>query len=108
MDTTNQTALRMGYAQADVTPTGPVITIGFGREDQLSRGVLKPLSAQVTVWQLGEERCCLAAIDHIGLGLEHARALRDELGEALGISREKVMLCFSHTPAAPNDSEEPA
>ncbi len=108
MDTTNQTALRMGYAQADITPAGPVITIGFGREDQLSRGVRKPLSAQVTVWQLGEERCCLAAIDHIGLGLEHARALRDGLGEALGISREKVMLCFSHTHAAPNDSEEPA
>ena len=30
MDTTNQTALRMGYAQADITPAGPVITIGFG------------------------------------------------------------------------------
>lgn len=61
MDMAKGSALLMGYAQADIRPPWPVVTIGFGRGDELSRGASKPPSAQVTVWQLGEERCCLAA-----------------------------------------------
>lgn len=99
--------LLFGFAQADITPEGPVTTIGFGRADETSRGVLGGLCAQVSVWQLGEERCCLAAIDHIGFSLSHAGELRDRIGGALGVGREKVMLCFSHTHAGPNDSAEP-
>ena len=95
-----------GVAQADITPSGPVQTIGFGRGDEWSRGVERPLMAQVSVWRLENETCCLAAIDHIGFSKEHAGALRGEIGSILGASPEKVMLCFSHTHSAPNDSLE--
>lgn len=98
----------MGYAQVDITPDAPVETVGFGRPDNRSRGVLHPLWAQVTVWQQGTERCCLAAIDHIGFSKDHADALRAQLGQALSTPVEKIMLCFSHTHAAPNESAEPA
>jgi hypothetical protein len=97
----------MGFAQADITPSAQVQTIGFGRGDEWSRGVERALMAQVSVWRLGEETCCLAAIDHIGFSREHAGALRGEIGAILGVSGEKVMLCFSHTHSAPNDSLEP-
>lgn len=101
-------ALRMGCACADITPEGPVQTVGFGRRDETSRGVLSPLCAQVSVWQRGEKRCCLAAIDHIGFARAHADALRDRLAAQLGVRRDEVMLCFSHCHSAPNDSAEPA
>lgn len=99
--------LLLGFAEADITPSNPIETVGFGREDQMSRGVLHPLSAQAAVWQLGEERCCVVAVDHIGFSKQHANSLRDEIGTVLCISREKVMLCFSHCHSAPNESASP-
>jgi hypothetical protein len=99
-------AAEFGFAEADITPSGPVQTIGFGRGDDWSRGVLSPLKAQVSVWRLGSETCCLTAIDHIGFSRENANLLRDGIGALLGAARGKVMLCFSHTHSAPNDSLE--
>ncbi len=99
--------LMFGFAEMDITPSAPIETIGFGRADEMSRGVLHPLSAQVAVWQLGEERCCVAAIDHIGFSRPHANALRDKIGKILSLPREKVMLCFSHCHSAPNESASP-
>ncbi len=99
--------LTFGFAQADITPLGPVETVGFGRADEMSRGILHTLSAQVAVWQLAEERCCIVAIDHIGFCQKNANTLRDIIASALSVPREKVMLCFSHTHAAPSDSAQP-
>jgi hypothetical protein len=96
----------LGLSEVDITPSSPIQTVGFGRGDELSRGVLHSLSAQVSVWQLSSGKCCIAAIDHIGFSRQHADRLRDEIGEILSISKDKVMLCFSHTHSAPNDSIE--
>ncbi len=97
----------LGFAQTDITPEHPVQTIGFNRADNLSRGVRDPLRAQISVWSLGEQTCCLAAVDHIGFSREHADRLRDLVGKTLSTDREHVMLCFSHTHSAPNESAEP-
>ncbi len=105
MNRTND--LLFGFAEADITPEGPVVTIGFGRADETSRGVMSGLCAQVAVWRKDDGPCCLAAIDHIGFSRAHADELRDFIGAALGTPRERVMLCFSHTHAGPNDSAEP-
>jgi hypothetical protein len=99
--------LVLGFTETDITPSKSIETIGFGREDQMSRGVLHPLSAQTAVWQLDEERCCVAAIDHIGFSRQNANSLRNEIGKELDIPREKVMLCFSHCHSAPNESASP-
>lgn len=106
-------SLRLGFCEEEITPERPVPLVGFYREDDTSRGVLKPLLAQVSVWEewsgkSGEEagtileRCVLIAIDSIGFTTELTKALRDQVGGELGISREKVMVCFSHTHAAPD------
>ena len=99
--------LMFGFADTNITPSGSIETIGFGRKDELSRGILHLLLAQVAVWQRGEECCCIAAIDHIGFSKQHANMLRDEIGTILSIPREKIMLCFSHCHSAPNDSASP-
>lgn len=99
--------LMLGFSQTDITPSEPMETVGFGRADEMSRGILHPLSAQIAVWQLGGKRCCVAAIDHIGFSKRHADALRDEVGKSLSLPREKIMLCFSHCHSAPNESASP-
>ena len=97
----------LGLSEMDITPCFNVQTIGFNRKDNLSKGVLHRLYAQISVWHSNEEIYCLVAIDHIGFSSEEANLLRDEIGNKIGIARDKVMLCFSHTHAAPNVSLEP-
>ena len=94
------------YQEVDITPKKPMQTIGFGREDEKSRGVLHGLLAQVSLWEYGADLSCLVAIDHIGFSKQHGDALRRLIGKRLGIGMEKVMLCFSHTHSAPNDGIE--
>ncbi len=96
----------LGYAEVDITPNKPAQTIGFGREDNLSRGVLHGLSAQIAVWQLDTEKFCVATIDHIGFSKQHADNLRSDIGKILSVTKEKVMLGFAHAHSAPNESIE--
>ena len=98
--------LKLGYAEADITPAGPTELVGFYREDNRSKGVLKPLLAQAAVWE-DEERCCLITIDSIGFTKELSDRLRIMVGGLLGVTKEMVMLCFSHTHAAPDADMEP-
>lgn len=97
--------LKFGYASADFTPIRPMALMGFANP-KLAQGVESPLTAQVSLWEKENTRCILACVDHIGFAMEHARALRQKLAAEWETSPEQVMLCFSHTHAAPNDSIE--
>lgn len=98
--------LKLGYAQADITPTEPMELVGFYRPDNVSKGVQSPLIAQVSVWE-DVERCCLITVDSLGFMKDMTDFLRERVGEVLGVSKDKVMVCFSHTHSAPNaDSEK--
>ncbi|GAB5612645.1 MAG: hypothetical protein ACLU60_02325 [Faecalimonas sp.] len=98
--------LKLGYAEIDITPDTPMSLIGFNREDDMSRGVLKSLIAQVSVWE-NEERCCLICIDSIGFAKHLADSLRMKVSKVLNVSRDKVMLCFSHCHSAPDADNMP-
>lgn len=98
--------LKMGYYKVDITPDHSLQMIGFGRLDEWSRGILKPLIAQITVWQTSDTTCCFIVIDHIGFSREHANELRDQIAQQLHIQRQQVMLMFTHTHAAPNESAD--
>ena len=97
--------LKLGYAEADITPCDAVETVGFGREDNKSRGILKPLLAQVTVWE-ADDRYCLITVDSIGFKKELTDHLRNMVCKALNISTQEVMVCFSHCHSAPNADVE--
>ena len=103
----NNEKLMLGFAEVDITPRESMEMIGFGREDEMSRGILHPLSLQVAIWAIKNERACLVTIDHIGFSRQHAENLRREIGQILGITEESVMLCFSHCHSAPNESASP-
>ena len=98
--------IRLGFSEVNITPVGPMKLVGFYREDNKSKGVLKPLMAQAAVWE-NEERCCLITIDSIGFTKELSNKLRIKVGRLLGVTKEQVMLCFSHTHAAPDADMEP-
>lgn len=93
----------MGYAQEDITPIKSVQLVGYdGRPDNMSRGVLHRLITQVLVWRTTKEKCCLIAIDSLGFTVELTDLLRFKVAKVLNTDSEKVMVCFSHTHAAPN------
>lgn len=98
--------LEFGFSETEITPHTPIQTIGFGVQEPAT-GVERALMAQATVWRLGETICAVIAIDHIGFAIAHARSLRTRIADLIGAGLEQVMLCFSHTHAAPNDSAEP-
>jgi hypothetical protein len=85
----------------DITPDFPVEMIGCYREDSRPDGVLHLLAAQVLLFEYGAARCCLIAIDSLGLTTALADELRVMAAEALGIGTSNVMLSFSHTHSAP-------
>lgn len=97
--------LRMGYAEVDITPLKSIETVGFGREDNMSRGILKPLMAQVCLWE-EEELGCLITIDSLGFTKELTDALRERVSSVLQVTMDKVMVCFSHCHSAPNADVE--
>ncbi len=96
----------LGFCEIDITPTIPVQTIGFGREDQLSRGVLSKLVGQISVWKFEITKMVIITIDNIGFSKLHTEQLRNEVSYILNIAKSQVMICFSHTHSAPNDDLE--
>ena len=98
--------MKMGFFETDITPDTSVTMIGFNRADNLSKGILDCLVAQVTVWENNELLYCLVAIDNIGFNKKESDRLRDLIGMEISESREKVMLSFSHTHSAVNTAVE--
>lgn len=99
------TMLKMGYEEVDITPVGPAETVGFGREDNMSRGISKPLLAQVSLWEECKQGC-LITIDSLGFTKKLTDKLRERVANVLGIFKDKVMICFSHCHSAPNADVE--
>ncbi|MBO2516626.1 MAG: hypothetical protein CW338_05000 [Clostridiales bacterium] len=93
--------LSLGFSETDITPKKPSRLVGFYRPDDLSKGVLQPLTAQAAVWE-EKEKYCLITIDSIGFTKELSDALRNKVSRLLGTTADHVMLCFSHTHSAPD------
>ncbi|MBP1615807.1 MAG: hypothetical protein H6Q13_3255, partial [Bacteroidetes bacterium] len=97
----------MGYEERIITPEKPVQMAGYdARIDNCSRGVLKDLRAQILVIKKNEERFCLITIDSLGFTVALTSLLRKRTAEILSARMEQVMICFSHTHAAPNAAVE--
>ena len=80
--------VQLGYAETDITPLTPKKLVGFYRDDNMSKGVSAPLTAQAAVWK-SDDTCCLITVDSIGFTRELSNALRERVGNLLGITSEK-------------------
>ncbi len=95
------TPLKVGLATVDITPEGSVFMAGFSGRKKPSEGVYKELTASCVVFDNGETRTGIMAIDVLKLGMEHVEAVR-ETAEKFGIPPEQMMLNGSHTHCGPD------
>lgn len=97
----------MGFEERIITPEYAVQLAGYdARIDNRSRGIMKDLKAQILVGRRNKERFCLVTIDSLGFTVELTNLLRQRISQSLSVSMEQVMICFSHTHAAPNAAVE--
>ncbi|MBI3945278.1 MAG: hypothetical protein HY321_05120 [Armatimonadetes bacterium] len=98
--------LRVGIATADITPESPAWLRGFGNRDNVkpSEGVARKLLAECAVFDNGQTRVALVALDLCNLGYRQLLGLR-AAAEAAGIPQQHLMVNVSHTHFGPRIEE---
>jgi hypothetical protein len=99
--TTQATGLKIGWAQCDITPAGPVLVAGQFQA-RLSEGVLDPLTATALAIDSGEDHVVFVSCDLVSV----SDGLRDTVRRHLGDSGEaidpnKVIFHGTHTHTGP-------
>ncbi|MBI3945656.1 MAG: hypothetical protein HY321_07045 [Armatimonadetes bacterium] len=88
--------LRVGIATADITPEAPVAQPGFAGRQGASSGVARPLLAQCVLFDNGQTRLALIAMDLLNLSYNQLLGLR-AAAEREGIPQQHLMVNVSHT-----------
>ncbi|MBI3947023.1 MAG: hypothetical protein HY321_13950 [Armatimonadetes bacterium] len=92
--------LRVGIAAADITPEGPAWLRGYAGRNTPSDGVSQKLLAQCVLFDNGQTRVALVALDLCILSHRQLIKLR-RAAEAAGIPQQHLMVNVSHTHWAP-------
>lgn len=95
-------SIKMGLAERDITPIGSKELVGFNRRNNTSIGIRDSLLTQVMIWESDDNLSVIVTIDSLGFTTEDSLVLRQKIAETLHIKEGAVMICFSHTHAAPN------
>lgn len=97
---------KAAFSQADISPDFETQLIGCYRPDSRSQGVLHRLCVQVLLFENGNERFCLIAMDNLGLTVSLTAAIRKRVAERLKADISRVMINFSHTHSAPQPTAD--
>jgi hypothetical protein len=101
--------MKAGYARLPITPGPEVGLMGYAfRQESLpagNDGVHDPLYARALVLEDEGVRAALVSLDVAVLVTATARALRREVGEAIGTTAGRVMIGCTHTHSGPDLSE---
>ena len=90
--------VRVGWAQADITPDQPVAVVGQFHV-RISEKVLDPITATVMAIESGEEQVVFVSCDLVGIPDVLRDAVRSKLPE--GIRPESVVMNATHTHTGP-------
>ena len=93
--------LKAGFARLDITPKLGITLAGYPRT-RYADGVLDPLMATVVVFDDGNKRALIYAVDHLGFGVPIAVRMRKELAEVAETDEDAVYVSCSHTHLAPS------
>ena len=96
--------LRLGFADAIITPTHPEYTYldGYGfRLSPATEGVRDDLHAKVCAMVAGDKTFLLFSLDIIGLRENTYRLVTSQISDLTGVAREDIALSCIHTHAAP-------
>ncbi len=92
--------LRAGCFQVDITPPSGGYLAGHFNARQAT-GIHDPLTCQVVVLELGEQRLALVGNDLIHADAELTADVRQRLQRETGLAPEQVMVWGTHTHAGP-------
>ena len=88
--------MKLGYAEANITPVTPVNLAGYG-VTRTSNDVHDPLILRTLVFSDGHKDTVLIQTDLVGVDA----CLIDMLADRLGINKDQIMICCSHTHSGP-------
>ena len=92
--------MKVGIANAAITPRCPIWMTGFAARTEPADGVYADIEASAVVFESGEKRAAILALDLVGVDeylLDHTR----EVAADLGIGPECMLVNCSHTHCAP-------
>lgn len=97
---------QVGFAKADVTPTSPVRLSGYANRAKEFDSVADPLHARaMTIVQAGQPQSAavvIVSIDSIAVTATMTIEVATWANEKFGIERSQIVLCSSHSHAAPH------
>ncbi len=92
--------MKIGIANATITPDRPIWLTGFAARTEPSEGAYNDLEASVVVFDDGDVRVGIMALDLVGIDEFLLEPIREAAGE-LGIAPERMLVNCSHTHCAP-------
>ena len=101
-------SLQAGFARVEITPKVAAVPLaGFGAtEYRLGTTVVDPLFAHLIALKSGEESCLYICMDLVSIPEESVALYREAIGEATGLSGERIFICGTHTHAGPDMRSE--
>ena len=93
---------RAGVAKAIITPKQPMWMAGYAGRTAPSEGTLHDLWAKALVLEDGSgQRAVLLSFDLSGMPKSMSDRVRDQLKEKFQLSRDQILMNFSHTHSGP-------
>jgi len=91
-----------GNAAVDITPTEPVRLNGFGGRKLESEGIRQRLFARALAFgNTPENTTIILTVDTLGIPDDLAARVWQRIHRQIGIKRENLALCATHTHSAP-------
>ncbi len=97
--------LRVGLAEADITPPAGFPMAGYYHE-RLADGTIDPLRAKAIVMHGSGESAALVVCDIIGIATDLSREVRRSAAETTGIPAANIVIAATHTHTAPDYMKE--
>ncbi len=92
--------MKVGIANATITPDGPIWMTGFAARTEPSEGAYNDLEASIVVFDDGNVRAGIMALDLVGVDEFLLDPFRQAAAE-LGIAPQRMLVNCSHTHCAP-------
>ncbi|NLJ36690.1 MAG: hypothetical protein GX358_10750 [candidate division WS1 bacterium] len=93
--------LQVGVASAEITPQAPVWMRGFAARKKPSEGTTTPIMAQVVVFDNGQTRLAIVALDLCAVSYRQLCKMRTAAA-AVGIPEQHLMVNCSHSHYGPH------
>jgi hypothetical protein len=100
----------VGVAVVDITPGSPIRLMGYASRQTESQGVASPLKARALAIGGDAETeggpALLVAVDNCAVGAKMIEDVAARLKTKVGLSRERFVICSTHTHCAPSLTTE--